>query len=158
MPTHESLLRLVREMALEVECGGRCLVHCHAGYGRTGLLIACYLVYARNYSAGEAIALVRLRRHKAIQTRAQVGVVTMRPPADVVLCCVGVVLVLEYFWCAVVVVLVVWCDVVCYDSVRVAFERLRWYVRMRESITTTIHGCCVQTHVLLPLVGGAPYG
>eukprot|EP00041_Stephanoeca_diplocostata_P035372 m.1246448 g.1246448 ORF g.1246448 m.1246448 type:complete len:981 (-) comp24686_c0_seq10:422-3364(-) len=75
VPTHESLLRLVREMAQEVECGGRCLVHCHAGLGRTGLLIACYLVYALNYSAGEAIALVRLRRRKSIQTRAQVHIV-----------------------------------------------------------------------------------
>jgi protein-tyrosine phosphatase len=34
-------------------------VHCHAGYGRTGLVIASALVYSQNLSGDEAVAIVR---------------------------------------------------------------------------------------------------
>lgn len=37
-------------------------VHCHAGLGRTGLLIACYLVYSERMTAKEAIHFVRENR------------------------------------------------------------------------------------------------
>mmetsp|Transcript_29551 Transcript_29551/g.94789 ORF Transcript_29551/g.94789 Transcript_29551/m.94789 type:complete len:530 (-) Transcript_29551:146-1735(-) len=50
---------------------GKVAVHCHAGLGRTGLVIACYLVYTGKYTAEEAIKQVRTHRHGALQTRQQ---------------------------------------------------------------------------------------
>jgi atypical dual specificity phosphatase len=45
-------------------------VHCRGGYGRTGTLIACYLI-ASGMSAKEAIDLVRRRRPGSIETAGQ---------------------------------------------------------------------------------------
>jgi hypothetical protein len=55
--------------------GRRIAVHCHAGLGRTGLAIACHLVYSSGMSAGDAVAAVRAGRRGALQTRAQVAFV-----------------------------------------------------------------------------------
>jgi hypothetical protein len=53
--------------------GRRVAVHCHAGLGRTGLAIACFLLYSRTAaSASAAIAAVRSGRPGALQTAAQV--------------------------------------------------------------------------------------
>ncbi|KAK3273738.1 hypothetical protein CYMTET_18039 [Cymbomonas tetramitiformis] len=45
----------------------RCAVHCHAGLGRTGLIIACYLVYAMGMGSQAAIQLVRKQRPGSLQ-------------------------------------------------------------------------------------------
>ena len=74
-PTLASLFKMVKVMAEEILVGGKVLVHCHAGLGRTGLLIACYLCYGLGYTAREAITLVRLRRARSIQTTAQANLV-----------------------------------------------------------------------------------
>ncbi|KDO18008.1 hypothetical protein SPRG_21775 [Saprolegnia parasitica CBS 223.65] len=51
-------------------------VHCHAGYvGRTGLAIACTLIFQHGISAAEAIAIVRRGRPGSIQTHGQVAFV-----------------------------------------------------------------------------------
>lgn len=45
-------------------------VHCHAGQGRTGTILACYLV-SQGLSAEEAITRIRLKRPGSIETLAQ---------------------------------------------------------------------------------------
>lgn len=46
-------------------------MHCHAGLGRTGLSIACYLIYSEGLLASTAILLVRGKRPLSVQTRKQ---------------------------------------------------------------------------------------
>ncbi|KAM4676080.1 protein tyrosine phosphatase domain-containing protein 1-like [Discoglossus pictus] len=54
---------------------GRVAVHCHAGLGRTGVLIACYLIFSCRVRASDAVRFVRLRRPGSIQTGSQVSLV-----------------------------------------------------------------------------------
>lgn len=46
-------------------------VHCRAGYGRTGTMLACYLVAVEGYSAAGAITETRRRRSWSIETEQQ---------------------------------------------------------------------------------------
>ena len=50
-------------------------VHCHAGLGRTGVLISAYLVYYLRVRSNDAIRFVRLKRPGAVQTRRQIDCV-----------------------------------------------------------------------------------
>ncbi|XP_048510976.1 protein tyrosine phosphatase domain-containing protein 1-like isoform X2 [Athalia rosae] len=65
------LLDMVKVVAFAVQ-EGRVAIHCHAGLGRTGVLIACYLVYSLRVRANDAIRFVRLKRPNAIQTSGQI--------------------------------------------------------------------------------------
>lgn len=50
-------------------------VHCGGGLGRTGTLLACYLLSEEALDAGEAIGRVRSLRPGSVETRAQVTAV-----------------------------------------------------------------------------------
>ncbi|KAK2847887.1 hypothetical protein Q7C36_009569 [Tachysurus vachellii] len=70
----EGILNAVKVLAFSVQ-EGKVAVHCHAGLGRTGVLIACYLIYTLRISANEAVHYVRIKRPSSIQTRAQINLV-----------------------------------------------------------------------------------
>ncbi|XP_052007831.1 LOW QUALITY PROTEIN: protein tyrosine phosphatase domain-containing protein 1 [Xyrauchen texanus] len=72
--TLEGMLDAVKVLAFSVQ-EGKVAVHCHAGLGRTGVLIACFLVYTSRISASEAVHYVRIKRPRSIQTQSQINLV-----------------------------------------------------------------------------------
>lgn len=70
VPTLEQIEEFVRFARGKIEGGGKVLVHCWAGYGRTGTLVACYLV-AKGMSARQAIRDIRKKTQGYIETPEQ---------------------------------------------------------------------------------------
>ncbi|XP_064605201.1 protein tyrosine phosphatase domain-containing protein 1-like isoform X2 [Liolophura sinensis] len=66
-----TILNMVKVMQFAV-MQGKVAIHCHAGLGRTGVLISCYLVFTNRMNPNEAIHYVRSKRPNAIQTSTQV--------------------------------------------------------------------------------------
>ena len=50
-------------------------VHCFHGRGRTGTILACYLVKSRGMKAKDAITYVRRKRPLSVETKEQVETV-----------------------------------------------------------------------------------
>jgi atypical dual specificity phosphatase len=75
--TAPSLAELRRAVAVIEEArraGEAILVHCYMGLGRTGTVIAAYLI-SRGWDAGEAVDYVRRLRPGSIQTESQLNAV-----------------------------------------------------------------------------------
>lgn len=69
-PSQEQLDRCVSAMQRAIGQGMGVAVHCGAGLGRTGTVLACYLV-AEGQTADNAIARVRRLRPGSIETEEQ---------------------------------------------------------------------------------------
>lgn len=54
--------------------GAKVVAHCFAGYGRTGTMLACYLV-SQGMSAQEAVETIRTKRPGSIETRDQIAAI-----------------------------------------------------------------------------------
>lgn len=71
-PTIEQVNRILKSIIIIEEYGAKVLVHCGAGLGRTGTVLACYLIL-KGLSAEQAINSVRNARPGAIESINQVA-------------------------------------------------------------------------------------
>ncbi len=69
-PTQEQIEEFVTFVNNLLSSKKKIVVHCEAGIGRTGTMLACYLV-SKGYSAEKAISEVRKRRPGSIETMEQ---------------------------------------------------------------------------------------
>ncbi len=73
-PTLEQIENFVAFAEKARSEGKKLVVHCDAGIGRTGTMLACYLV-SKGYSAADAIEEVRTKRPGSLETIEQEEVV-----------------------------------------------------------------------------------
>lgn len=69
-PTQEQIGRMIEFIDVQKEAGRPVAVSCYAGIGRTGTVLACYLV-SRGAWPGDAVEEVRRLRPGSIQTPEQ---------------------------------------------------------------------------------------
>jgi len=69
-PTIDEIEKAVTWIDEKIKNGKTVLVHCYAGLGRTGTIIASYLVY-KGYDPEKAIKYIREKRPGSIQTLEQ---------------------------------------------------------------------------------------
>ena len=72
VPHLNHIINTVQLMMSVLQSGGKIAVHCHAGYGRTGVAIVCTQLY-RNSELTPETAIANIRRHRkhCVQTAKQ---------------------------------------------------------------------------------------
>jgi protein-tyrosine phosphatase len=75
VPTREALTAVVEAAQARASAGKNVAVHCNAGYGRTGMFLACMARRVLGLTANEAIEWVRSYVPSAIEVPEQVEVV-----------------------------------------------------------------------------------
>jgi atypical dual specificity phosphatase len=66
-PSQESLSKAVKHLSSEIEKGNAVLVHCLAGQGRTGSVIAAYMIEHQGKEVEAAIAELRKARPGSVE-------------------------------------------------------------------------------------------
>lgn len=74
-PPLSMMLDIVQVASHQLSEKRKLAVHCHAGFGRTGVAIACILVATLNLNPADAITTVRTGRPGALQTKTQTSFV-----------------------------------------------------------------------------------
>jgi protein-tyrosine phosphatase len=80
VPSQESLTQLVAAIIDYAQSGGHTVIHCYAGLGRTGLVLAAIAKRLLGMSGGEAIAWVRRYIPRAIETPVQQALLLTEDP------------------------------------------------------------------------------
>lgn len=66
-----TLLKIIKTMDLALRGNNKIAVHCHAGKGRTGLVICGYLMFKRNVSDLEAVRIFKGKRSGSLKKKSQ---------------------------------------------------------------------------------------
>ena len=69
--TFEHMMRIMNLFDMSLKDGGRISVHCHAGKGRTLLVICSWLIYNDRMSVEDVINLARERREGVLASSNQ---------------------------------------------------------------------------------------
>lgn len=70
-PPVSMMMDIVRIALNEINNGGKVAVHCHAGFGRTGIVIASIMMAQHGYDAEYTINMIREKRPGSVQTTQQ---------------------------------------------------------------------------------------
>ena len=67
------ILKIVKEISLFV-CNKKqkVYIHCHSGNGRSGVIIACYLIYTTNQSVNNVIKLIKDKRNTCLEKKNEI--------------------------------------------------------------------------------------